>query len=79
MVNNLIDVTTVYNGCLNYHAIIDIVTELKHPGVKYSTLDADQNKAAQIESSNLYLATMFNTKSDSCCYHMWAPSGHDWS
>ena len=57
--NNLVDAATVYTRSLNDQAIFDITTKLKHPGVEYSTINTDQNKAVKTASCDLYLATIF--------------------
>ena len=61
---NLVDVATAYNGQLHDQAIVDIVTERKHPGITYQTLAQPEQLLIQTASSELYLATMFIHQSD---------------
>lgn len=66
---NLVDVTTAYNGQLHDQAIVTIVTEWYHTGVAYGTLTDAQKLAIQTASSDLYLATMFIHQSDRRWYN----------
>ena len=66
--NNLVDLKTAYNRWLYDQAITEITTKRKHLGEEYYYINADQNKAVQTASSDLYSTTIFITQSDSCCY-----------
>ena len=39
--NNPVDAETAYNWCLHDQVIFNIATKQKHPGVDYSSLNAD--------------------------------------
>ena len=45
--NNVVDITTVYNGQLHDQAITYIATETEHAGVDYDTLTAAQQAIVQ--------------------------------
>jgi hypothetical protein len=53
-----------YSGELYDSSIINIVTEIHHPGAVFSTLTGANKRTMQDATSDMYLATMFLAQSD---------------
>ena len=62
--NNLVDVSTTYNGQLYDQAIVDIACERLHPGTDFETLGKNEKAAVHDAANELYKATMFVHQSD---------------
>ena len=62
--NNLVDIAMSYDGQLYDQAILDFITEKKHPGVNYTALSNAQQQTVQDAAHEMYCATLFINGAD---------------
>jgi hypothetical protein len=62
--NNLVELTSAFYGNLHNQVIVDIATELQHPGIDFKDLNDAQQLFVQEAAKEQYLACSFICQSD---------------